>query len=271
MSASNVEIANSALSKLGAEQITSLSDNTRRAVAANLQFHKIRKNLLRSHPWNFAMKRQYLTKVKDSSDAVNAGTDVFTSTSLATLNQVTGDKTNITLLTGTLPEPLQENTDYYFIKVNSTTFKLATTQANALAGTAIDVAAATFTADFYVKPPFEYDNKFAKPSDCLRPIREQYKDADWKVEGAYIVSNESEFNLLYIYDVTDPTLFEPAFDELFAMNLAVELSYTLVQSLSLKESLKKEWLLMLKDTRSFDAQEGSPEELETNEWLNARL
>ena len=186
MAATNVDIANSALSKLGAEEITSLSDNTRRAKLVNRQFDKIRKKLLRSHPWNFAIKRSALTE--DASS-----------------------------------------------------------------------------------PAFEYDNQFVLPSDFLRAVREEYKDTDFKVEGNLLLANQDSFNLVYIADITDPTEFDATFDELFALTLAYELSYPLVQSMSLKDMLQKELMNFdLPDARSFDAQEGQPEEFEANVWLDSR-
>jgi hypothetical protein len=45
--------------------------------------------------------------------------------------------------TGTLPTNLSANTNYYVIYVNTTTFRLATSAANAIAGTAIDTTAGT--------------------------------------------------------------------------------------------------------------------------------
>lgn len=271
MAATNEDIANSALSKLGGELITSLSDTSRRAVLANRQFAKIRAKLLRSHPWNFAIKRQFLTKVQDFSDSVAFATDTFTSKGAATLNHVTGERTRITLNSGTLPQPLQENTIYYFINLTATTFQLASTQENALNGVPIDIAdSPVFDADFDVIPPFEFDNKYEIPSDMLRAIREQSKKTDWRVEGDFIIANLQEFNLVYIANITDPTKFDESFDELFAAMLAVELSYNLVQSNSLKQELKDDLNRILRDTRSFDAQEGQPEALETDEWLISR-
>lgn len=58
---SDVSICNSALIKLGVETITALSDNTRQAKLCNEQYDKLRKSLLREHPWNFAIKRAALT------------------------------------------------------------------------------------------------------------------------------------------------------------------------------------------------------------------
>lgn len=60
MAADNVAICNSALSKLGSLRITTMADNTEHAKLVNEQYNKIRKDLLRSHPWNFASKRAAL-------------------------------------------------------------------------------------------------------------------------------------------------------------------------------------------------------------------
>jgi len=57
MSATETSIANSALAKLGADRIIGLSDDTREARLLSEQFPKIRDDLLRAHPWNFAIKR----------------------------------------------------------------------------------------------------------------------------------------------------------------------------------------------------------------------
>jgi len=271
MAATNEDIANSALAKLGAEEITSLSDTTRRARLVNRQFVKIRDKLLRSHPWNFAIKRSFLQAISDSTNAVVAATDIFTSPS--TLNLETGNLIRFNLTSGgALPAPLQENTDYFAIRLTATTFQVATTQANAQSGTQIDITdEPAFTADLFVGPPFEYSNQFTLPSDYLRAIREEDKSIDWKVEGQRLVANQETFNLVYIARITDPTEFDESFDELLATSLAYELAYPLVQSISLKQQMKDELDELRRDVRSFDAQEGQPEEYEANEYLKARL
>jgi hypothetical protein len=57
---SNVAICNSALVKIGAKRITALTDNTPEARLCSEQYAKVRDDLLRSHPWNFAIKRVQL-------------------------------------------------------------------------------------------------------------------------------------------------------------------------------------------------------------------
>lgn len=52
-----ISICNSALLKLGADRITSLLENRRGAILCNEQYDKMRQEVLRAHPWNFATAR----------------------------------------------------------------------------------------------------------------------------------------------------------------------------------------------------------------------
>jgi len=70
----------------------------------------------------------------------DAGTDICTWTSTANIpsNVLTGTKVRLTTTT-TLPAGLALATDYYVIKLSDSTFSLATSYANAVAGTAINI------------------------------------------------------------------------------------------------------------------------------------
>ncbi len=72
--------------------------------------------------------------------SADAGTDTCTYTSTANIpsNILVGTRVRFTTTT-TLPAPLALATDYYVIKVTDSTFKVATTYANAIAGTAINI------------------------------------------------------------------------------------------------------------------------------------
>lgn len=61
MATSKVQIANSALIKLGVEKIASFSETSKAAVLCNEQYDKVRKKVLRAHIWDFALKRQELS------------------------------------------------------------------------------------------------------------------------------------------------------------------------------------------------------------------
>jgi hypothetical protein len=70
----------------------------------------------------------------------DAGSDVCTWTSTANIpsNILTGTRVRLTTTT-TLPGGLATATDYYVIRLSNTTFSLATSYANAVAGTAINI------------------------------------------------------------------------------------------------------------------------------------
>lgn len=63
MATSKVQICNSALIKIGVEKISSLSETSKAAVLCNEQYDKIRRKVLREHIWDFALKRQNLSKL----------------------------------------------------------------------------------------------------------------------------------------------------------------------------------------------------------------
>lgn len=60
--ASEVDICNIALRRIGAERITSLAEQTKRAKLCNDAYAIVRDAMLRSHPWNFATFRVELAK-----------------------------------------------------------------------------------------------------------------------------------------------------------------------------------------------------------------
>lgn len=120
-------------------------------------------------------------------------------------------------------------------------------------------------------PAFEWENRFVLPTDFLRAISTEYNSDEWVIEGGYLLTNESEINLKYIAKITTTTEFTPTFDEALAYMIAAELAYPLVQSRSLSQDMWKKAEQVLRDTRSFDAQEGSMIHTEANDWLDARV
>lgn len=85
---------------------------------------------------------QSTTNTLGQSDTftADASTDIITFTSTASIpsNLLTGTRMRLTTTT-TLPAGLATATDYYYIKVTDSTGKLATSYANAIAGTAINI------------------------------------------------------------------------------------------------------------------------------------
>ena len=66
MATSDVEICNMALTMIGEDFITALTDNSPRARIANLFYNRYRDAVLGSHFWNGAMKRETLVRLVDT-------------------------------------------------------------------------------------------------------------------------------------------------------------------------------------------------------------
>lgn len=186
MAASELDVCNSALIKVGEGVVSSLSDPTKPARICSAQYSRVRDSLLAAHPWNFATTRVMLTTAE---------------------------------LTG---------------------------------------------------PAYGYGFKFSVPSDCLRVLEVDTLDHKWEKEGPYIVTNSGSVGIKYIAKITDTTKFSVLFDELLALALAKDIAFSLTQNASLRDSLRTEYKDMLREVRSFDAQEGGVRQVIADTLTNVR-
>lgn len=118
-------------------------------------------------------------------------------------------------------------------------------------------------------PVYGFDQEFTLPLDCLR-VLEIDGNIEFKIEGRKLLANDDVAKIKYISRITDVSLFTPKFDEALALRLASDLAWPLVQSRTLAEDMLKAYILWLKDGRSSDGQEGTPEDIVADEWLLAR-
>ena len=111
-----------------------------------------------------------------------------------------------------------------------------------------------------VAPAFDWDYAFTLPTDpyCLRVLRLDYLDIEFRVEGRKIVTNEQSINLIYIARVTDPNTYDTLLQEAIAARLAADVSFTLSQSTSLTQNMYSLYESKLKEARFVDATEGTP-------------
>ena len=107
---------------------------------------------------------------------------------------------------------------------------------------------------------FDWDYQFTLPADpyCLRVLRLDYLDIEFRVEGRKIVTNEQSINLIYIARVTDPNTYDTLLQEAIAARLAADVSFTLSQSTSLTQNMYSLYESKLKEARCVDATEGTP-------------
>lgn len=120
-------------------------------------------------------------------------------------------------------------------------------------------------------PAFGYDYNYALPTDCLRVLPDpEYDDLEYKIEGQYLLTNDPEFSIKYISQVTEAGYFPPLFAEALACRLAADLAYPLAQSNTLMDAMMKAYQFQLKTARSVDSQQGTPPDLVSDQWRNAR-
>ena len=134
-------------------------------------------------------------------------------------------------------------------------------------------------------PTFGYDYEYQLPSDCLRVLvagetapglnmaefRDGSDDLDYTIEGRKILTNISApLYLRYVYRVTDPTQFDPAFAEAFAARLGYEVCTALSDSTSRKEMAKQDYKDAIREAVRANALEQPATVLPDDSWLASR-
>ena len=110
-------------------------------------------------------------------------------------------------------------------------------------------------------PAFEFEYAHTLPTDpyCLRVLRPQDPDSVFKIEGRKLLANSTPFKFIYISRVTDPNEYDQLLIEALAARLAADVSYALVNSATLTQSLFAIYDAKLSEARFVDATEGTPD------------
>ncbi len=122
-------------------------------------------------------------------------------------------------------------------------------------------------------PAWKYDYKYALPTDpyCLRVIEMEYEETySWKVMGRFLVTNNTECNIQYIKRITDPNDMDVLLQDTISTRLAAEICNAIAGP-KMFEGIWKLYQAKLREARSVDAQEGSPDDLMGDSFLDARL
>jgi hypothetical protein len=90
------------------------------------------------------------------------------------------------------------------------------------------------------EPEFEWSYQYQLPADCIRVIS-VYGDPDFVIEGDVLLINESgDVYILYIYLITDISLFDSLFRRALVRRLAADMAYSLT-----KKQKKEEEMILL--------------------------
>lgn len=119
-------------------------------------------------------------------------------------------------------------------------------------------------------PAFDWGNYFTLPADCLRVLEVGLPGERWSTEGGKLLYDAASADIIYLSWVTDTTKYDVNFTDALAYKLAHDLTYTLVQSITLRDQMDKDYKQQLAQARSFSAQEGSSPRVYADCWLNSR-
>lgn len=122
-------------------------------------------------------------------------------------------------------------------------------------------------------------NRFLKPNDFIRLLRDTDTGAgqsnirrDWQIEGKYIITSEgAPLEFRYLAQITDPSVFDPAFDEMLALAIAHAACKQVTGSNSLKDRLREDAAEALAAARQSNAFENDADVLLEDDWLLVRL
>jgi hypothetical protein len=120
-------------------------------------------------------------------------------------------------------------------------------------------------------PDFGWDYAYLLPSDCLRVIREDYIDVDFDIEGRYILTDNSTFDLIYIFEETNSGNFDYMFAEALATRLAADISYVITQSNTMMTTMMQAYASLIRDARFVSASEKTPAGPTVDVWINSRF
>lgn len=110
-------------------------------------------------------------------------------------------------------------------------------------------------------PAFEFEYQHTLPNDpyCLRVLRPQDTDTVFRVEGRKVLTNTTPFKFIFVSRVTDPNEYDQLLIEALAARLASDISYALVNSAVLTQTLSAMYDAKLSEARFVDATEGTPD------------
>jgi hypothetical protein len=270
------QIASLAYSHLGGRAFTDVdTDTTQQAIVCRKWFDAARDELLVSHPWNFAIRRKRLTTTWTALSGValadnGSGEIRVTATSHG---RSTGDRLHFKEVEG-----VTNANGFHFITVNdANTFDL---DDSTYSGTHT-----SGTGSWVVAPQFNWDFQHALSGltgTSLRVLKIGGQDGghdddgeDYQLEGDYILTDNEEPEVRYVYQHTTvaswPQMFITAFSYLLASYMATDLAGEQGKAMQLRQAYEQTFL---PKARGQDARESKPRRalpFERSQLLQARM
>lgn len=141
------------------------------------------------------------------------------------------------------------------------------------------IVRASLTEDV-TAPTWGYKNRFILPNDFIKLVKTEENTTDYQIESGneggtpslYMLTDESELNITYVYKVTDVSKMDVTLKHAIATRLAAEIAIAVSGEVALEGSMMSKYQLILAEAKFEDSSAHSDlETLRGGEWLDARL
>jgi hypothetical protein len=123
-------------------------------------------------------------------------------------------------------------------------------------------------------PLFDYGNAYPLPADFLRMWDESEDDndqPDYELQSGVVLTDDGPpFNIVYLFDLQDPTVMDALLVDLIGLELALELCEPLDQSAATMNGIESKLKRIEGKAELVDSQENTSKELDDDVWLRAR-
>lgn len=105
-------------------------------------------------------------------------------------------------------------------------------------------------------PAWGFTKQYTLPADCLRVLTILDYDADYKIEGRKILTDNSTMKILYISRIEDPNEYDELLRETISAALAADIAYAVTSSNPTATNMYNLFQSKLKEARFVDSTEG---------------
>lgn len=118
---------------------------------------------------------------------------------------------------------------------------------------------------------FDFAYAFQLPLDCARVFNIEFENVRWDViENGVLLSDAQTMRIQYGKKITAPDRFDSSFREALEWAIAADIAYALTQSTAQLTTAQRGLEMALRPARSYNAQQGTPQQVKANGWLYSR-
>lgn len=283
MAADKLAIYNDALSLVGGRRLATVTDDVEEQRIITEIYGDCRDFVLSEHPWTFAQKRAALINMTmpdvDLWVAATAyvvdDTVKFNSVDYNCLVANTSTIFSVDLAAAEWEEKLTWVTATGYA-VGDQVYESGLSYTCLIAHTSGTFATDLTALDWVQSEELIMDADgmayiYYKPTDYLETTLLSDTSAKTKMEGIRILSDTSGLKLKYTYALDTPSLYTAQFSKCLAQYIASKIAFSVTESATKSEALLDEYVkIVLPKTVSSDSKEGSPKEVQADEWEIAR-